>query len=342
MSEPDTSPESAAGAPRPTTARRLGVGVALVVLPVGAAYTAWHLKQAEDRSNEAQEKNFAYDDKAVRTIDPALVKYREVGRIETGMQAPKCIITTADGRVLVGGERMVRVLDAKGVPVTSFAISGTPECLAMATDGTIYVGMKDHVEVYSGSGQLKATWAAPGNLARLTSIAVSGQDVFVADAGRRVVVRYGLDGKVGTEIGRQDAAQAVPGLVAPSPHMDVATTPDGSVWVANPGRHQLELYSRDGELQRFWGKGGSAVEEFFGCCNPSNIALLSDGSIVTAEKGVARVKLYQPQGEFDCIVAGPNAFGDNREGLKLAADNAGRVMVLEPGTRAIRIFERGA
>jgi len=61
---------------------------------------------------------------------------------------------------------------------------------------------------------------------------------------------------------------------------------------------------------------------------------------VTGEKGMARVKLYKPDGHFDCVVATPHAFAQNMLGLDVATDSAGRVYVLEPGSRQVRIFER--
>jgi hypothetical protein len=100
----------------------------------------------------------------------------------------------------------------------------------------------------------------------------------------------------------------------------------------------MEAYTRDGELQRFFGSAGSAIEQFLGCCNPSNFAILSDGRIVTAEKGVPRVKVYSPQGALESVVAAPSQFGDNNSGLDLATDSQGRVLVLEPGLQVIRVF----
>ena len=98
------------------------------------------------------------------------------------------------------------------------------------------------------------------------------------------------------------------GLVAPSPHLDVAAAPDGTAWVTNPGRHRLEHYSADGQLLRTWGKASAAIAGFTGCCNPTDIAVLPDGRLVTAEKGIPRVKIYKTNGTFESVVAGPESF----------------------------------
>ena len=327
-------------------AKKLGVGIALVLLPAGAAVTAWILKQGEDRRNADLEKSFNYDIdvKGMRTVDPALVKYKEVGKIETGMESPRCIAVGTGGQIIVGGDRVVRVVQADGRVSNSFAISGEATAVAAGEDGTIYVGMKDRIaRVVTGASSAGVNeWAILAKDSHITSIAVAKDAVYVADAGRRAgrVLKLDLTGKFLGEIAMKDEAKGIVGILTPSPHMDLAVTADGNVWVANPGHHQLELYSPDGTLQRYWGSAGATIDTFLGCCNPSDFALLSDGRIVTAEKGIARVKVYQSDGHFESVVATPEQFGGNRAGLDLATDAQGRVLLLEPGTRGIRVFAR--
>lgn len=79
-------------------------------------------------------------------------------------------------------------------------------------------------------------------------------------------------------------------------------------------------------------------EGFCGCCNPSNFAILSDGSFVTSEKGIERIKVYLPDGTFKCIVAGPDAFIEGTTGLDLAVNSRDRIFVLDPEKRMVRVF----
>jgi hypothetical protein len=81
-----------------------------------------------------------------------------------------------------------------------------------------------------------------------------------------------------------------------------------------------------------------AVDGFCGCCNPSHFAFLSDGSFVTSEKGIERVKVYSPRGVFQYIVAPPDAFIEGTRGLDLAVDSKDRIIVLDPEKKLIRIF----
>ena len=83
----------------------------------------------------------------------------------------------------------------------------------------------------------------------------------------------------------------------------------------------------------------------------TDIASLPDGSVVTSEKGLSRVKLYAPDGRFLGVVAGPELLVKDPElarracvdctvgfGFGVAADATRRVFVLDPLTREIRIF----
>jgi hypothetical protein len=72
---------------------------------------------------------------------------------------------------------------------------------------------------------------------------------------------------------------------------------------------------------------------------------------VTAEKGIPRVKLHTAEGEFVKVVAAPEQLtphpGSAEETrpehrlkvIDVAADSRGRVLVLDPNTRQVRIFE---
>ena len=82
------------------------------------------------------------------------------------------------------------------------------------------------------------------------------------------------------------------------------------------------------------------VDGFSGCCNPSHAAVLQDGSFVTAEKGLVRVKIHNRAGEFVCLVAAPDQFDKGTVGLDLAVDSNGRIHVLDPKRKQVRIFEK--
>jgi len=277
---------------------------------------------------------------AAPAIDPQLLAYREVAPIATGLDQPRGLALGPDGRLHIVDDQVIRIFEQDGSSPYEVRLGSAPQALAVADDSIIYVAMLDHIEVYTPDGTHRASWQSVGERAYFTSVAVAGEDVWVADAGGRVVRRYDKSGQVGGQIGKKNEARHIPGLIVPSPHLNVLVGPDGLIWVNNPGRHAVEAYTVEGDLISSWGHSSLDIEGFCGCCNPTNIALLPDEKVVTSEKGLPRVKVYWPDGTLESVVAGPEAFASRVVGLDLAVDAAGRVMVLDPAAKTVRIFER--
>ena len=322
---------------RGSLAKKVGIGAVVVGLPLGAFGIYKALENADQGGELVPGKGISLD-AALRQVDPGLIKYKEVARIETGFSKPTAIAVDGKGDLLVGAEGMVRRFSRTGSLVGDVAVAGWVYCLAAGDGDVIYVGMKDHVEVYGGDGKMVKRWESWGEKAYLTSITVAGNTVWGGDAGRRVAVRCDGEGKVMGEIGKADASMGVTGLVLPSPHLDVAVGSDGLVWVNNPGMHRVEGYRADGQLERYWGEMGTKIEAFPGCCNPADLAVLKDGSFIVAEKVTPRVKKYGADGTFEGVVAAPDAFGQNMMGIDVAVDGEGRVLLMERGKREVRIF----
>jgi hypothetical protein len=213
--------------------------------------------------------------------------------------------------------------------------------------------MKDHVEVYDAQGKQKASWDGLGQNAILTSIATTEDNVLVADAGNRIVIRYDIEGSIINKIGRRDTFNNIPGFVIPSPYFDLVIPKDGLLRVVNPGRLRIEAYTLDGDIEFWWGSPTAAIEGFCGCCNPVNIAVLPDGGFVTCEKGLVRIKIYNSEGSFVGVVAGPEQFGAGgtskicmvpeecqTAGFDVAVDSEGRVFVLDTVDNIVKVFSR--
>ena len=79
---------------------------------------------------------------------------------------------------------------------------------------------------------------------------------------------------------------------------------------------------------------------FSGCCNPSHIALLSDGSFVTSEKGLVRIKIHAPNGDFLCAVATPHDFEEDIAGIDLAVDSKDNIYAIIPKTNELRVYKK--
>jgi len=314
--------------------------------------------------------DFEYNLEQLAKIDPNLILYEESARlIDTGFKTTHAVSIDSHGAIYVAGDHAIRVFNDKGNLLNEIGLPDAPRCLAIETIETeestteslnIYVAMKDHVEIYNSQGKMLSKWQSPGDNAVLTGIAVSKNNVFVADAGNRIVWRYDIKGTIINRIGEKDADRNIAGFVIPSPYFDLAVGRDGLLRVINPGVHRIEAYTFEGDLEFSWGEFSSGVKGFCGCCNPVNFAILhgpdpagADDSFVTCEKGLTRVKIYDPEGIFVGVVAGPEQLVEGGEveacktpdecqlgGFDVAVDMSGRVIVLDTIKNIVRIFSK--
>jgi len=270
---------------------------------------------------------FNYDVSDFEHTDPALLLYNETGKFTTSLQQPKCL-TVAGDTILVGGDKALKTFDTTGKLLHTRDLPALPH--AVTTGGL--VAYKDR---FDGS-------ASFGDRAYLTSIAQTGDNIFVADAGNREVLRCDDAGKI---------ISRIKGFAVPSPYFDLHAGNDSLLWVVNPGKHRIEAYNVDGTLELSWGATGMNVEGFCGCCNPVYFTRLPDGRFVTSEKGLNRIKIYSATGKFLGVVAGVEHLVKDLKsamqactncqigfGFPVACDAAGRVFALDLATRDVRIF----
>ncbi len=314
------------------------------------------LTQRHGQAADPKQTNpFAYDLSQFSRTDPKLIHYEEAKRFRCPRGDTRRLAFGPDERLYVAAGNYVSILDTSGKPVGERALTGPARAVAVAGDGTLYAGLRDHVEVFAPRQNRPAAWDSLGQRAWITGLAAAKNDVFVGDSGNRVVLHTDRSGKLVNRLGQHDADRNVPGLILPSPFLDVDIHPSGLLQVNNPGRHQVEVYTYDGHLELSWGKASAAIEGFCGCCNPISLAILPDGRIVTCEKGLLRVKVYSVHGEFESVVAGPESFVENAKAavdknpadgsyaaLDVATDAAGRIYILDTVTNEIRIMVKKA
>jgi len=293
-----------------------------------------------DNSGETEKNPYDYNMDKLRQVDEELICYNEISQIKPGLDSLQGLAIDKKDRIYISGKNNIAVYNREGLQLKSFPTEGTAKCLAIDENDDIFLGMTNHIEILDTEGNLISNWETLNNQVFITSIALDDRSVFVADAGNKIVYHFDSDGKLLNEIGGKNPEKGIPGFIIPSPYFDLAIGREGQLWVVNPGRHAFEAYTADGELISTWAKTSMALEGFSGCCNPSHIALLEDGSFVTSEKGIERVKIHQPSGEFLCVVASPEKFDEGTTGLDLAVDSQERIFVLDPKKGMVRVFER--
>lgn len=291
-------------------------------------------------------------------IDPAIITYRQAGpELATRFERSAAMAFDNEGQLYVAGDSAIHVFDVALNPagpavMKQLSVPGEPTALFVDGD-TLYIALRNHVMVFDMQTGDTLRWPAYSEESILTAICVERDNVFVADAAGRLVLRYDKQGTLINTLGRKDKSRNIPGFVIPSPWFDMAVAPDGLLRVVNPGRHSIEAYTPRGDLEFAWGHYSPDVDGFCGCCNPVSLAILPNGKFVTAEKGLTRVKIHDADGNFETVVAGPAELLENTDEYKMCefpdqcqkggydlAVRGERIFVLDTAKNIVRIFEK--
>lgn len=350
---------------------RWEIVIAVVVVIVAGGLAVWALMHYRNHLRNPRKdripERFSYSLEDYQDVSPDKIGFERAWQIAVPGQEIRALTVLGDTAWIAADRSLLSVsLGAEGGTLGATIESPVPaRCLAVGEwldrdqrpERLFFLGSGAQVVVIRESGAIAGEWNFFGPKAIITDLVVAGDDVFVADAGNRLVHRVDRFGEKIAEIGYRDAERGIVGFVIPSPYFSLAWNGDGLLRVVNPGVHRIELYSPDGDLEIFWGKAGLDAQGFCGCCNPASIALFKDGRIVTAEKGIPRVKVYSAHGDLICWVVSPGYFADfaqwkeTRDQERLPVldvgvfevvqqENAGDewVLILDPARKVLEAF----
>ena len=259
---------------------------------------------------------------------------RQVAATAVDMKQLWAVAVDGQDRVYVAGESGVVIHDSRGRAIRQIATASAARALAVTPDGeTLFVALRDTVERYDGEGNRVAVWGQVGpdrgQFRSITGLAAHEPFVYVADSANRRLSRFAWDG---------DFIDDIEGFVVPSPFFDTSVGAGGELVVVNPGMRKVERYDQNMRKVADWGESGAAPERFFGCCNPAHIAVFQDGRVATSEKGIFRIKVYDPEGQMLAFL-GPEALSRGINRMALAIDSHERLVALMPGADEYRIYE---
>ena len=290
-----------------------------------------------------------YDVSEYEVVEEHQVHYEETARYGLDLETPTGLTLTPEGLPLVCGDTHIVALDAQGRERSRRALSFQPHCIACAADGALYIGARQFVARAPSFPDELISWEPLDEETWLTALAVNEQYVYAADSGYARVLQYDHDGRLVREIGGRRAAEGAPRFVVPSHYLDIAFDSQTTLWISNPGRLGIENFRDDGTLISEWHQPGMRLEAFSGCCNPIHFTFKRNNTLVTAEKGLNRVKTFNADRSFAGVVAPPEHLntgwrpsGDTTEPAPirdLAVDLDDRILVLHGPLRAILVFE---
>ncbi len=285
--------------------------------------------------------SYRFDIAEAVAIDPALITWEQIEERDLGLiNASDAVML--DSILAVAHEQSVQLHGLATGETQTLPMPG--QVTALAAEGKrLLVALKSRVQLWE-EGAISDAWPDLGEQAYITSITKAGDDLYIADAGRRKVRRYRA----------HDLVWELDDFLVPSPYFDLAFQND-LLWVANSGKHAVEAYDSAGELKQSFGSTGMKLDQFCGCCNPCHFLMLSDGRFVTAEKGLHRVKVLKPDGSLDGAVAGAEHFGISvNKPLPISPEKNGppgpipmlhvndQLVVLHPITGKLHIFKEKA
>jgi DNA-binding beta-propeller fold protein YncE len=259
----------------------------------------------------------------LKKMDSSQIGYTRVNLITTNLKDLSGIALDASQNIFVCGDRQVIVFDRNGKKTGGFEIDSAASCIALK-DSELFLGMGPRIAHYNMHGDQLAGIKPYHANGFITSIAIYGDQIFAADAVSKRVLKYATDGRFIQEIGRKDSITGSTGFVIPSLYFDIAFGAFNDLWVVNPGKLSIENYTPTGYMQSAFENSG-----FTGCCNPAHIAVLPNGNFVTYEKGIDKIKVFDPTGKYICLVAGAGSFKGNTD-FQLGRNNLVKDMAAGP------------
>ncbi|MBC8320875.1 MAG: hypothetical protein H8E34_09150 [Bacteroidetes bacterium] len=195
--------------------------------------------------------------------------------------------------IIVGGEDFLASYNLADLSLR-WNITAEKSIIALSVFGdTIYAATEETVSLFNLDGNFIEEWGPYDDGSFITSITSNNNYIAFADAGNKMVFVLNKDGSLKYFFG-QPRNQ----FIVPSPYFDVAFFGDDTLAVANPGKRKIEFRTISGEIISSFGEEGIELKDFCGCCNPAHFAFLPDGKIVTAEKGINRIKVLDKKGEL--------------------------------------------
>ena len=159
---------------------------------IGTIYFVW--RAVSENSRSVQENPFEYNIENFKHIDPELLKYTEIRQIPLSFQQVSGIAVDCEDNIYVTGDESVLILHNDGQVKSTISTGQTPLCLDVDKNGDLFLGMKNHIEVYKRDGIKKAQWENMGVKAHVTSLKITDEYIFAADAGNRIVRKFDKSG----------------------------------------------------------------------------------------------------------------------------------------------------
>lgn len=295
------------------------------VILVFVAYMIWDT--ASFRDNRASDALVRHSEQADQPSD----LWKVTGIISVDAGKLKSVAITPSGEIIAGGDSFAACFDGE-LKRKWHIVTPAPVNALTASGNIIFAASQETIFLLSYDGVIIEEWGPYEANSLITSIASGNDRVAFADAANKRIFILDMNGGLISMIG-----QSGNHFVIPSPYFDVALTDDNTLVVANTGKHTIEKWNSTGTMIASFGSAGTSPESFCGCCNPAHFIPFGN-KIVTAEKGINRIKIIDLNGEFIEYVSSVNDFTASVP-LDLAASGQ-KIYAANPADSKIYVFEK--
>ncbi|MBF0197890.1 MAG: hypothetical protein HQL32_09275 [Planctomycetes bacterium] len=318
----------------------MGATISLIV--AGGLYFLFTSNHNQPSTSSEGVKNAKrYNEGSLHHVADDLIKYEAINSFSTHVGGVWALAVNPKGSIFVCGKKGIAQYSNSGGLVKKFTEGEAVRSLSISPKGDLVACLDTEVRLYNSNAKVEEKWQNP-DWGKLTSAIITTEFLFVADRNNRAIWKCALnDGHTIKSIGTPETDKAN-SLVMPGPYMKIALDSQGQIIANNPGRHQVNIYSLDGNLKSVFGFPSFKHTGFCGCCNPMALATLKSGQVITAEKGIARVKLLSTTGELEGIVAAPKDFGKNKHAfaIDLVEGPDGKIYILDNISQEVRIYQK--
>ena len=313
---------------------------------------------------------------------PEFVGFSEVVSFKVNIKKPVAMAVDNQGDIFVAGNGKISRYTRFGLFNEYISIQDSLSAMSSPASGMLFADhlilvYPKHIDVIDTSGNTITSLISFPEDAWLVDAVTNQNHLFVSDCVHKAVYCFDKDGTLVRTIAKDTVLsrdnESFSGFFVSSPYFPVDCDSSGTLWAANPMKHQLFAFTPEGvwDSIRSWGKGGNNDNaSFTGCCNPADFTILKDKRFVTVEKQVQQVKVFSPEGMFLSFVAFPSSFDpaphlfeaanqtdttgsltetkpENEEpiwkpSLKVDSLPDDQIVILDPDNRTVFVFTEGA
>ncbi len=233
------------------------------------------------------------------------------------------------------GAQCVHVINASRGEYSSIAENKfgplvSPVGVALTENGTLFVSDSQNGRVIAFDDDRNPLFSLSEHLIRPTGLCVTGNILYVVDAGKHAVVVFDLEGHYRSEFGIRGSGKA-------EFNFPVHLTANKTLAIVDALNYRVQEFDPDGTFVSSFGRQGSSAGTF---ASPKSIAHDSDGNLYVTDALMDNIQIFNQLGQL-LLIVGTQGSTDGKFSSPsgIAIDSSDRIYVVDTLNKRIQIFE---